>query len=199
MRLRPRAVREYHVFLASPGDMDMERQEVRRFFDEYNRHTAQSRHNRFSVVDWENYATTGIGDPQQLVTAQTLERFRESLALVIGLMGQRFGSPTSTHESGTEQEFEWALNSYLKTGYPEIKWFFRKVEQFVAPPDPADIKQALGQWQRVQAFRQRLRGGQAGIAHPPLYYREFSSMTEFQNILRQDLSLWLSAQQRPWA
>ena len=34
MALKPRRVEEYHVFLASPGDMNLERQEVRRFFDE---------------------------------------------------------------------------------------------------------------------------------------------------------------------
>lgn len=41
MSLRPRIVEVYHVFLASPGDVNVERQHVRRFFDDYNRHTAQ--------------------------------------------------------------------------------------------------------------------------------------------------------------
>jgi len=40
MSLKPRSVQQYHVFLASPGDVGVERQAVRRFFDEYNRHTA---------------------------------------------------------------------------------------------------------------------------------------------------------------
>jgi len=129
MALTPRSVAEYHIFLASPGDMSLERQEVRRFFDEYNRHTATTRGVRFVVIDWENYATAGVGRPQQLITSQTLSQYRDSLALVIGLMGQKFGSPTGTHGSGTEEEFEWALQSYLETNFPEIKWFFRKVER----------------------------------------------------------------------
>jgi len=112
MALKPRLIEEYHVFLASPSDMDPERQAVRRFFDEYNRHTASSHGIRFIVIDYENYATAGIGQPQELITGQTLEKYRDSLALVVGLMGQRFGSPTGTHESGTKEEFEWALNSY---------------------------------------------------------------------------------------
>ena len=51
MALTPRNVAEYHIFLASPGDMNLERQEVRRFFDEYNRHTATTRGIRFVVID----------------------------------------------------------------------------------------------------------------------------------------------------
>lgn len=83
------------------------------------------------VVDWENYATVGVGRPQELITVQTLERFRDSLALVIGIMGQRFGSPTGKAESGTEEEFNWALESHRQTGFPEIKWFFRRIDRFV--------------------------------------------------------------------
>ena len=51
MPLKPRLIDEYHVFLASPGDMNVERQAVRRFFDEYNRHTASLRGLYFTVID----------------------------------------------------------------------------------------------------------------------------------------------------
>jgi len=193
MALKPLQVEEYHVFLASPGDLDLERQAVRRFFDEYNRHTAGSRGIRFTVIDYENYATAGIGRPQELITSQTLEKYRDSLALVVGLMGQRFGSPTGTHESGTEEEFEWALNSYRQTGFPEIKWFFRKVDEFKAPSDPKRILEALGQWEKVRAFRERLETGSS-----PVFYKEFTDTENFRDILREDLSLWLNAQERPW-
>jgi Domain of unknown function (DUF4062) len=128
--LRPGNFNEYHIFLSSPGDMDLERQAVRRFFDQYNQTTARYWNAHFTVIDWENYATAGVGRAQQLLTSQALEKYRASLALVIGLMGQRFGSPTGTHESGTEEEFEWALESHSQTGFPEIKWFFRKIENF---------------------------------------------------------------------
>jgi hypothetical protein len=190
MALKPRSVAEYHVFLASPGDMNQERQEVRQFFDEYNRHTVSARGIRFVVIDWENYATAGVGRPQQLITNQTLVGYRDSLALVIGLMGQRFGSPTGTHEAGSEEEFEWALDSYLQTGFPEIKWFFRKVAQFVAPSaDAKDIQEALEQWTKVQSFKKRLQQGIPRHGRPPLFYKEFTDTGHFREVLRQDLSL----------
>src|SRR6476661_7431733 len=99
--MQANTLREYHVFLASPGDVNEEREEVRKFFEQFNRTFAAKWKVRFAVIDWENYSTLGIGRPQELITSQTLEKFRDSLALVVGIMGQRFGSPTGTHESGT--------------------------------------------------------------------------------------------------
>jgi Domain of unknown function (DUF4062) len=115
---------QYHVFLASPGDVDDERKKVRTFFEAYNLNYAAPRGLRFEIVDWENYSSAGVGRPQQLITEQTLERYRESLALVVGIMAQRFGSNSGTHESGTEEEFEWAIKikSHAKSGFPEVKW-----------------------------------------------------------------------------
>ena len=193
MSLSPVSIRQYHVFLASPGDVNDERQTVRQFFERYNRHTAQLWGVRFEVVDWENYATIGIGRPQELITAQTLERFRDSLALVVGMMGQRFGSPTGKAESGTEEEFNWALESHHQTGFPEIKWFFRRIEKFVAPPDPAEIEHALEQWKKVRAFRERLQR-----LDPPVFYTEYSDAVGFQDVFENDLSRWLAAPDRPW-
>lgn len=57
--MKPRNVAEYHVFLASPGDMEQERQAVRKFFETYNRSTARQWGARFEVIDWENHATAG--------------------------------------------------------------------------------------------------------------------------------------------
>ena len=71
----------YHVFLASPGDVNPERIHVREFFKHYNMSTANTRGIDFKVVDWENYADAGVGRPQELITQATLERFKDSLAL----------------------------------------------------------------------------------------------------------------------
>ena len=119
----PKAIstNHYHVFLASPGDMNPEREYVREFFHQFNISTAQEWGVQFDVVDWENYATAGVGRPQQLITEATLERYEGSLALVVGLMGGRFGTPTGEAESGTEEEFRWAVEHWRKTGWPEIK------------------------------------------------------------------------------
>jgi tetratricopeptide (TPR) repeat protein len=170
--------------------MDPEREEVRRFIEQYNRTTARHWGVRFVVVDWESYATTGVGRAQALITEQTLEEFRDSLALVIGLMGQRFGSSTGTHQSGTEEEFEWALKSHQETDFPEIKFFFRDVREFVSPSDSAKLQEAVEQWEKVQAFRGRVRD--------QLFYKTFDDLAHFKEILSNDLSIWLADPARRW-
>lgn len=193
MTLEPRPLSQYHVFLASPGDVGVERQAVRKFFEEYNRHTAQLWNARFEVIDWENYSTIGVGRPQELITQQTLERSRNSLALVIGIMGQRFGSPTGVAESGTEEEFNWAIESHKDTGFPEIKWFFRKVDKLEVPTDPDEAEKALDQWKKVRAFRQQMQD-----LNNPIFYAEYPGVTGFRDVFEHDLNLWLADKARPW-
>jgi hypothetical protein len=195
MKPTPNPLNQYHVFLASPGDVGAERQYVRRFFDEYNRHTAHIWRARFEVVDWENYATIGVGRPQELITRQTLEKYRESLALVIGIMGQRFGSPSGKAESGTEEEFNWAMESHQAAGFPEIKWFFRKVDKLDGlSADPAEAIKALEQWQKVLAFRKRMQD-----QNNPVLYAEYPSSAGFAEIFERDLNQWIADPARPWA
>ena len=191
MVLTPQTIRQYYVFLASPGDVNDERKIVREFFENYNRHTAQLWGVRFEVVDWENFATIGVGRPQELITEQTLERFKDSLALVVGLMAQRFGTPTGEADSGTEEEFRWALASFQKSGFPEIKWFFRRVGQFVSPPDPNAIAEALDQWKRVCAFRDEL-------TRLKVFFAEYPDAAGLRDIFGNDLNRWLADRTRPW-
>jgi hypothetical protein len=194
MSLAPRSLRQYHVFLASPGDVGAERQYVRKFFDEYNRHTAHIWRARFEVVDWENYATIGVGRPQELITQQTLDTYRDSLALVVGIMGQRFGSPSGKAESGTEEEFNWAMESHDRAGFPEIKWFFRKVERLELPADPDEADAALDQWKKVRAFRKRMQD-----LKNPVFYTEYPNAAGFAEVFERDLNQWLADPARPWA
>ena len=193
MTVSPQTTYTYHVFIASPGDIGEEREHVRQFFKRYNRHHARIWNVRFEVIDWENYSTTGVGRPQELITQQTLEKYRDSLALVVGIMAQRFGMQTGEAESGTEEEFNWALESYLTSGWPEIKWFFRRVDEFVAPGDPGEIEKALKQWKKVRAFRRRLQ-----TSDPPVYYAEYPGPSGFRQVLENDLNMWLSDADRPW-
>ena len=194
MALSPRSVRTYHIFLASPGDVAAEREQVRKFFDDYNRHTAHLWNARFEVIDWENYTTIGVGRPQELINRQTLERYRDSLALVIGIMAQRFGSPSGEADSGTEEEFRWAMDAHASTGFPEIKWFFRKVDQLEGlPADPSEAMKALEQWQKVLAFRNQMQD-----LNNPVFYTEYPDAAGFTEVLARDLNRWLSDPERPW-
>lgn len=192
MSVAPRHLNQYHVFLASPGDVQLERQQVRRFFDDYNRHTAHLWNTRFELIDWENCASIGVGRPQELITQQTLDKYRDSLVLVIGLMAQRFGSPSGKAESGTEEECEWALQQHAATGFPELKWYFRKIEKLEIDPDHVD--ESVAQWSKVKAFRQRFDDPARRV-----WCAEYPGAEGFADVLRKDLNLWLADATRPWA
>ena len=193
MALSPDSLSLYRVFLASPGDVAVERQAVRKFFDDYNRSNAHLWNARFELVDWENYSTVGVGRPQELITRQTLEKFQTSLALVIGIMAQRFGSPSGKAESGTEEEFNWAMESNKSTGFPEIKWFFRKVDKLELPADPDEADAALVQWKKVCAFRKQMQD-----MNNPIFFSEYPSASDFSKVFARDLNLWLADAARPW-
>lgn len=192
---KPETLLTYHIFLASPGDMLDERQLVRKFFESYNRNIANRNGLEFKVVDWENYSTSGVGRTQALITEQTLDEYRASLVLVIGLLGQRFGTPTAQYESGTEEEFDTAIKFRTQQGaWPEIKWFFRQT--WGKQGQPGNLKaliEATEQWQKVETFKQRLTTND-----PPLYTKDFPGTDEFEAIFRQDLELWLHDPKRPW-
>lgn len=193
MALTPNVIQEYHVFLASPGDMSPERQQIRAFFDEHNKTTAGPLGIHFTVIDWENYSSAGVGRPQDLITRQTLEKFRPSLALVICLMGSRFGSPTGVAESGTEEEYNWALKAREEGGWPEVKWFFKHMTSIEMPTNPENMLKAVEQWKKVLAFKKRLEEpGQAQA-----YYKEFEPRS-FAETALFDLRAWLNDRGRPW-
>jgi len=65
--LNPQKIDEYYVFVSSPDDLVDERQEVRRFFELYNRTAARQWGIRFTMVDAETYSTAGVGEPKQLI------------------------------------------------------------------------------------------------------------------------------------
>lgn len=193
MHLQPKSKSEYYIFLASPSDVQNEREIVRNFFERYNKHTAHIWNVRFEIVDWENYSTIGVGRPQQLITKQTLERYSQSLVLVIGIMAQRFGSPTGKAESGTEEEFNWAFESNRKTSYPEIKWFFKDLKKLEYPILFNEIKNTTEQWEKVTKFKKKMQS-----LDDPVFYNLYCDENEFREILEKDLNHWFSDSERPW-
>ncbi|NQZ09124.1 MAG: NACHT domain-containing protein [Algicola sp.] len=108
-------------------------------------------------------------------------------------MGQRFGSPSGECESGTEEEFNWAMQSYQENGFPEIKWFFRKIESLSMPTDLSLAHEALKQWEKVGAFRQKMQS-----FDNPVFYAEYAGESGFLERLQQDLNQWLCDADRPW-
>jgi hypothetical protein len=61
-------IKRYHIFLASRGNVNAERQYVRIIFDHYIRSTARRWNAAFRAIDLENDATIGSGRPPELIS-----------------------------------------------------------------------------------------------------------------------------------
>lgn len=156
------------VFLASPGDVKKERDEVKDIIQEVNNLTGAHFNMVFQVINWENMGPD-MGRPQGIVNRNARI---SSTELFLGILGTRFGSNPGPNEynaeSGTQEEFEQAYESWNRKGKPRIKIFRsnRKINNRV------DITQL----EKVQKFFQDFS---PEGKHPGLV-KEYSTIKEFR-------------------
>ncbi len=113
------------IFLASPGDVEAEREQARQVIQEINRTIGQDKEVRFDVVGWETNAYPSYGsDGQDIINQQIADMAKYDLFL--GILWNRFGQPTPRAGSGTEEEFDRAAASYSQTGRPNIMFYFNQ-------------------------------------------------------------------------
>jgi hypothetical protein len=157
------------IFVASPGDVSIERDHVAAVAAELNRGTAAEAGFVLEVVRWETHARPDMGRPQQLILDQIGEA-----ELFVGIMWRRFGTPTGVAGSGTVEEFEHALRGWRERGQPRMLCYFSRAES--EPPATVDeAKQLL----EVTKFRERIAG--QGLAW------RYRSGSEFKDLLREHL------------
>lgn len=166
------------VFLASPGDVQAERDTVRRVIDEINKTHGRDKGLMLDVVGWENdtYPSFG-GDAQSIVNAQIADMARYDL--FVGIMWNRFGKPTPRAESGTEEEFNRAVAEFRQRARPHIMFYFSQ--------KPANLRsrEELAQKAKVLEFREQVQ--RDGLP------RDYPGPEEFEKQFRHDITLWLSS------
>ena len=134
------------VFIASPGDLQEEREAVYNAAKEFNASWADPLGYQIDIIGWEDVAP-GYGRPQHLIN-QDVDR----CDLFIGMIWKRWGTPPDQEgrfSSGFHEEFERSLNRREQTRSPDISLFFKRIpsEYMVDPGD--DLK-------RVLAFRDKV-------------------------------------------
>ncbi len=166
------------IFLASPGDVAEERNAVEQVIETINRNLGSEKRVRLETVRWEKDTYPLLGsDAQNVVNRQIAGAGMSDCDLFIGIMWNRFGRPTPRAGSGTEEEFNTALESFKNTGRPEIMFYFNQA--------PANINtvEAIEQKRKVIEFRNKLQD-EGLIAH-------YSGLQEFKDLLRNHLEKWL--------
>lgn len=164
-------MKQFKIFLASPGDTSEERKAVESVIEEINKTSGSRDQFNLELVKWETDTYSSIGvDGQDVINRQIGTDYN----IFVGIMWKKFGSPTLRAESGTEEEFDIAYNRYLedKQGI-DIMFYFN------SSPYPQDSD--LGQIKKVQIFKQKLQD--LGVLH-----KSYKNSQEFEKELRMDLT-----------
>lgn len=163
------------VFVSSPSDV----REVRDLVDEVvsNINIDRGRRDGFVVetLRWELQSRPGAGpEPQAIVDGE----LGQDYDIFVGILGSRFGTPTSNAGSGTEDEFNQAYERYKTTGTPEILFYFQDLKSSLA-----DIK--AKELAKREDFQERIRND--GVTDWP-----FSTNEEFKTVFSRHLSSVIS-------
>jgi len=141
---------EIRIFIASPSDMTPERERLIRVIDEFNLPQSPTRKQGIVVqpLDWRQHVVPAMGLPEEILLEQLPV---ETWDIFVGMMWQRFGSPTGsvdsitglTFDSGTAQEFTLAQRAWEKYRRPHVLFYCCTRPM---PRKGFDAKQFLENW-----------------------------------------------------
>lgn len=139
--------RTISVFIASPGDLAIERRAFRDCIVELNKCFGEGADVEFEALGWEDTLAT-TGRRNQGVINQEIDRCDVFILTMHCRWGQ--DAPDSELSSYTEEEFHRALKRFKGTGRPEIFVILKKISASrMADPGPQlqqvlDFRKALG-------------------------------------------------------
>jgi len=154
----------YQVMIASPGDVQTERNLVRDVIAEWNGTHAASRGIVLLPVGWDTDAHPEMGEhPQAIINRQILD----NSDILVAVFWSKLGTPTPTAESGTVEE----IDRHLASQKPALLYFSAR-----------DIPQAqltTREYERLKEFRAEC--DTRGLV------REFRDGNDFRKLFRNDL------------
>ena len=161
------------VFVASPSDVQRERDLLLGIINELNR-TCDSLLGqamvRLELLRWETNTFPDVGRAQALITEQIGD-----YDIFIGILWKRLGTPTGTAASGTIEEYETAYGRWQETGRPHICFYFNRAAS--SPPRSVpDAEQLVG----VARFREQLE--------TKAFVREYDGPDMFADTVRPQLA-----------
>lgn len=156
------------VFLASPGDLAVERKVAKAIVDEYNSQLADALGYQVELVGWED-TLPGVGRPQAIIN-----RDLDGCDLFIGMLWKRWGTPPgiAPYTSGFEEEFNRSMTRNAKEGRPEINLLLKDLDA-ASLADPGD------HLKKVIAFKDQV------FAEKKLLAVTFAEVRDFESKFRK--------------
>lgn len=169
-------VKQIKILVSSPTDLNTERDIIDEIIDEINLDRGKNEGFILSPIKWETHARPGQGQEPQ---AQINEAIGYDCDIYLGMLGNRFGTPTQNFGSGTEEEFSLALRAKEETGSPQEVFFYFK-EGDVSVND-IDIEQLAN----VRSFKKTLKENK-------VLFWPFKSEEDFRLVVRRHISRGLT-------
>jgi hypothetical protein len=138
---------KYTVFVASPSDVKKERDILSDIIPEINQTHGAPLGYELELWRYEEQAYPSANKPQELINA-----IAKPYQIFIGIMWKRFGTPTLTAESGTEEEYNIAYEAWQKKQVADVMFYFCKKPFYPGSPEEND------QMSKVLKFKNELNG-----------------------------------------
>lgn len=171
----------FNCFISSPGDCLVEREMCQTVIDRVNSGLAKHLKIMFQTFMWEYDVLPDMGKNGQEIIDEYIKK--SDYDIFVGIMKNRFGSPTKKAGSGTEHEFNDSLQrkSDSPKSTPRILFFFGNENADLNSPD---IDEIVEQNKKVKDFKSRIGGN--GL------YVDFKSIDEFEKSFEEKLNLFIA-------
>ena len=167
------------IVVASPGDVQAERNALSTVVEEINHGIARDRDLRLELARWETDAYPGFHPegPQGLI--DPILRI-ETCDILIGIFWKRFGTPMKDAQSGTEHEFRLGYEAWKRAGRPHIMVYFN--QRAYTPK----TREETDQWGQVLDFQRNFP--KEGLWWP------YRGRVQFERLVRNHLTQFLRQQ-----
>lgn len=164
----------YTIFIGSPDDVQEERKIIEQAIKETNRYYKHDNNiPELDLIKLDTDVRSMIVDQE----AQTVidKQIEGKYNVFIGVLWKKFGSPTENYGSGTEQEFNNALEKHRQNpDSMDIMFYF--CTKGVSDLKDVNAEQLLA----VQNFKNKLQD-KKGL------YKEYTSIKDFEEKIKNDL------------
>jgi hypothetical protein len=177
--------KKLRIFVASPKDVAAECARLHTVVEELNctGNLADWLGLTLELLDWRTHIAPLMGRPEEVVLRQLPV---ETWDIFVGILWLRFGTPSGAadpqigklFDSGTQEEFSLAYNSWKKNGRPKV--LFYRCTRVPASLDEIDHDQ----YKRVKDFFAQF---DADAVHPGLP-QSFQTAEGFERRVRADLT-----------
>jgi hypothetical protein len=167
--------RKIRIFVASPSDVQAEREQLAKVINELNLTiTALAPEKRvlLELVRWETHVVPSLGSDAQDVVNQQIGEYD----VFVGILWKRMGTPTAVATSGTEEEFNRAYRVWQSNRTLPILLYFCQ-RPFPLPR----LREEVDQLGKVVDFRTKVSA--MGLV------ADYSDHDQFADIIRPHLLL----------